>query len=255
MSLPKISVVIPAYNCSNYLKDCIESVEAQKHIDFEIIIVEDGSTDDTFDLAKKLQANSSLTKNRFFVYQNDRNLGNGITTHKGFVAAKGDYIARVDADDMLAYNALYEVSHFLENNPFVDLVWTLYESMRPDGKEVRKGKRCHQNRPKTQKEVIIQNLTHFSTFHLAATRTRSYFEKMTHWDTMPRLATDYAYILQNMFNSQMRRVDHVAYYYRSGVPDSLSSQAEQAIVTRIQRQLAIAKAINLGIIDKNQFFR
>lgn len=251
MSLPKISVVIPAYNCSNYLKDCIESVEAQKHIDFEIIIVEDGSTDNTFDLAKKLQANSSLTKDRFFVYQNDQNLGNGVATSKGFVAAKGDYIARVDADDMLAYNALTEVSHFLDNNPEVDLAWTLYETMQPDGLGLRLGKRCHQNRPKNQKEVIIQNLHHFSTFHMTATRTRSYFEKMAHWNAMPRIATDYAYILQNMFNTQMRRVDHVAYYYRSSVTNSLSSQPEQAQVAATHKQIAITKAIDLGIIDKN----
>ncbi len=98
----KISLVIPTYNCGRYLYDAIDSVIKQEYKDFEVIIVDDGSTDSTKDLVAEWQKKYPRLV-RYF-YQN--NLGPGMARNKGIKEAKGEYIAFLDADDTLEEKSL-----------------------------------------------------------------------------------------------------------------------------------------------------
>ncbi len=89
MAQPRVSVVIPAYNAGRYLRECLQSIKQQTYKDFEIIVVDDCSTDDTFKIAQEEGA---------IVARNDKNLGQGPTRNTGIKLAKGEIIANTDSD-------------------------------------------------------------------------------------------------------------------------------------------------------------
>lgn len=92
--MPKISVVMPVYNGEKYLREAIDSILNQTLSDFEFIIINDASTDKTEEIIK------SYTDNRIKYLKNEKNLGVAGTLNKGLDVAKGEYIARMDADDI-----------------------------------------------------------------------------------------------------------------------------------------------------------
>jgi glycosyltransferase involved in cell wall biosynthesis len=89
-----VSVVMPVYNASQYVAQAIESILGQTHSDFEFIIVDDGSTDESASIIQ------SYDDPRIIFVQNQENLGIVKSLNKGLYLAKGKYIARMDADDI-----------------------------------------------------------------------------------------------------------------------------------------------------------
>jgi glycosyltransferase involved in cell wall biosynthesis len=111
MNAPEISIVLPAYNCESFLKEAIESLLNQAFKDFELIIINDGSTDKTEDVIK------SFTDPRIIYLKNENNSGLVYTLNKGIDAAKGKYIARMDGDDISLPTRLVRQKAILDENP------------------------------------------------------------------------------------------------------------------------------------------
>lgn len=93
-----ISVIIPTYNVAEYIEEGLQSVLDQTYPCFEIICVDDGSTDKTVEIIKKIQERHPQ---KIFLFQNDQNRGATYSRNKGLAIAKGDYIQFFDADDLL----------------------------------------------------------------------------------------------------------------------------------------------------------
>lgn len=98
---PEISVIVPAYNAGRFLDDCLTSVAKQEHSVFEVIIVDDGSTDNTGAIAARFAEGDK----RFRVIR-QANKGVGAARNAGLEASKGGYILFLDADDTLLPGAL-----------------------------------------------------------------------------------------------------------------------------------------------------
>ncbi len=109
MSSPQISIIIPAYNAEKIIGKCLESLFAQTHKDFEILVVDDGSTDDT------LQALEPY-KNRIIVIS-QANGGAPAARNKGFLASKGPYVLFSDADIIWRPDALEKLFNALKKAP------------------------------------------------------------------------------------------------------------------------------------------
>jgi hypothetical protein len=113
---PRVSVVLAAYNGERFLGSAIESLLNQTFRDFELIVVDDCSTD------KTPQVLSEFTDERMRVIRNERNLGIAETTNKGLAAARGEYIALQDHDD-LSWPTRFECQvAFLNSHPQVGMV-------------------------------------------------------------------------------------------------------------------------------------
>lgn len=113
-SSPRVSVVIPLYNCERYIGEAIESVLAQTFRDFEIIVIDDGSTDGS---AKAVHRFGDAVR---YVYQ--PNAGVSAATNRGVAAARGDLIALFDNDDVWLPSKLERQVTFLDQHPSCDLV-------------------------------------------------------------------------------------------------------------------------------------
>ncbi len=90
-----ISVIIPFYNAQNFLAEAINSVQSQTYIHWELLLINDGSTDRSTDIAKEFAERDSRIK----LLSLSRNAGAGVSRNLGTTKATGDYIAFLDADD------------------------------------------------------------------------------------------------------------------------------------------------------------
>lgn len=103
-----ISVIVPLYNCDKYIKECLESLLQQTYTNFEIIVVNDGSTDNSENIVKQFQ-DEKIT----IINQENRGLFH--TRISGLKAAKGDICMFLDADDILNKEALETVQEYFTN--------------------------------------------------------------------------------------------------------------------------------------------
>lgn len=128
MKAPKVSVIIAVYNGQPYLEQAIASV-LQQGVPLELILIDDGSVDRTWEIIQqaKMQAPEQIV-----CLRNEQNLGVAKTRNRGIEAAKGDYIAFLDADDWWAPDKLKKQLNLLERTGAV-LCCTGRELMRPDG--------------------------------------------------------------------------------------------------------------------------
>jgi glycosyltransferase involved in cell wall biosynthesis len=115
-----VSVVMTAYNAGKYIAESIESVLNQTYSNFEFIIIEDGSTDNTFEIIQDF----AKRDNRIRVIRHDSNKGLSYSRAEYLVEAKGKYVTVVDADDVIFPEKIAKQVSFLDLNPSVYLVGT-----------------------------------------------------------------------------------------------------------------------------------
>ena len=127
---PKISVVMPAYNAAEYLDEAIRSILNQTFRDFEFIIINDGSTDDSISILDKQQKLDS----RIRVYHQE-NQGMIAALNRGCRLARGKYIARMDADDISLPGRLEKQLKYMERHPQIGILGTWIYSIDKNGFE------------------------------------------------------------------------------------------------------------------------
>jgi glycosyltransferase EpsE len=118
--MPKVSVIMSVYNCEDSIKSSIESIKTQTFEDWECIICDDGSTDNTLSILNI----STKDDKRFILIRNDENCGLGASLNRCISMAGGEYLARQDADDISLNTRFEEQLTFLEDNPDVTVVGT-----------------------------------------------------------------------------------------------------------------------------------
>lgn len=128
---PKISVVVPCYNAHRYLRDTLDSVRAQSFVDFEIVLVDDGSGDaETLAFLAALEPDIRLVRKP--------NGGLSSARNAGFAAARGVYVLPLDADDQIAPDMLARCAAALDADPTLDYVHTQIDVFGDESGVVRK---------------------------------------------------------------------------------------------------------------------
>lgn len=117
-----ISIIIPVYNKEEYLNDCIKSVVYQDYHDIEIIIINDGSQDNSASIIKKW-----VEKDTRIQYISQENKGVSFTRNRGISMAKGEYIYLLDADDFLEKNAISKLVYYAESTKADIIIGNFYE--------------------------------------------------------------------------------------------------------------------------------
>ncbi|RLG10818.1 hypothetical protein DRN73_06905 [Candidatus Pacearchaeota archaeon] len=150
MNNPKISVIIPAYNEEKYIEQAVNSVLSQSIKDFEIIIINDCSTDKTKEIIDNLSKKDSRVK----PIHHKINKGRCGAVNTGIDNAKAEYISFLDADDFMIQNRLKQESEFLDNNPEIDMVYGDLVVLYEDGNLARKTAIKFKKNPK---EILIES--------------------------------------------------------------------------------------------------
>lgn len=142
MAYPKLSVIVPAFNVAAFIAEAIASVRAQTLSDFEIIVIDDGSTDGTLEIVEEIQAKDAPDAQPIVLLK-QRNRGQNVARNLGLGAARGDYIAFLDGDDRWLPRKLERHAAMLDARPDLDLTYSSYRFINDAGQEIGIGPRGH----------------------------------------------------------------------------------------------------------------
>ena len=119
--IKKISVLMPAYNCGKYIREAVKSVLSQTFTDFEFIIIDDGSTDNTETIIRGFS-------DKRIIYHKTGHRGTASALNYGISKCSYDWIARIDADDLNIPSRLEKQVQYLAKNPDIDILssWSVY---------------------------------------------------------------------------------------------------------------------------------
>lgn len=152
---PLVSVILPTYNNQQLLESSVWSVLTQDFTDFELIIINDGSTDNTKQIIEKLQQKDSRIK-----LLNQENQGIVASLNRGLKAASGDYIARIDGDDQWLPHKLKTQIKIVTEQPEVILVSGGVERIDTQDRPIGFGFSCHSDEDIKRTMVITNPLVH-----------------------------------------------------------------------------------------------
>lgn len=127
-----VSIIMPSYNTGNVIAESIASVLAQTYTDWELIIVDDASTDNTDEVVKKFTEPAEVCSSKIRYFKNDHNSGAAISRNRALREARGKWIAFLDSDDLWAPAKLEKQIAFMEKNGYV-FSYTRYSEMDENG--------------------------------------------------------------------------------------------------------------------------
>ena len=239
--MPKINVIIPVYNYGKYLRQAIQSVLSQQFDDYEIIVINDGSTDNTAEVLREFESHPKI---RLITHK--KNQGLVRSCHEAIEASTGEYIVRLDADDYFDENALLVLSNVLDNNLEVGLAYPDYFLISEEGKVLD-----HVRLPKVGEEVKLLDLPANGAGTMFR---RSCYEAVGGYDLSLRLEDNYDLWLKFLNRFKTYNVNLPLFYYRRhGANMTLNS--EKILEARryikqsfVAKELKGAKPKALGII-------
>jgi len=181
LNLPLVSIVIPVYNCARYLKAAVDSVLNQDYPNIELIVLDDGSTDETRSILKSLG-------NRFH-WESHANMGQSATLNKGWDMAKGELLGYLSADDTLLPNAVSTSVTILAQHPEAVLSYCDYYLMDDSSKVTKRF-----STPDYDYTAMVSHT--LCPPGPGVIFRRQAFLKAGHWDTRLRQVPDYDYWLR-----------------------------------------------------------
>lgn len=137
--MPQVSIIVPSYNRAEFIPATLDSILAQSFKDFELIFVDDGSTDNTETILSKYTAQDPRIK-----YIKQANSERAIARTHGLQKAQGQYLALVDSDDIWYANKLEKQIEVLEAKPEIVFCYAAVNRINLDGKRVKTAPRQHQ---------------------------------------------------------------------------------------------------------------
>jgi len=180
--MPKISVIIPAFNAENTLEETLNSLSTQTYRDFEVIVVDDCSSDRTSEIASKFSALFSIR-----VLVNLENSGVSKSLNRAIVNSDSMYIARLDSDDIAHAQRLEVQMKFLNESPRIDVCGSdmhLFHSIKAGAFSIH-------IQPKTDSAIKTRLLQQNSISHPSVLLRRSFFTDVGLYDATYDYAEDY----------------------------------------------------------------
>ncbi len=204
-ALPKISVVTPSYNQGDYIEDTIKSVLGQNYPNLEYIVMDGGSTDQTFDVLRKYE--DRLT----WISEPDN--GQSDALNKGLRMVTGDVVAFINTDDVYEPGALLTVGQFFAQNAQADWVTGKCRNVGTDGQEIRKAITHYKNfwlRLGVQRLLFVLNyVSQPATFW-----RKEALEKVGLFDESLHYAMDYDYWLRMLGTYRLHFIDQYLARFR-----------------------------------------
>jgi glycosyltransferase involved in cell wall biosynthesis len=228
--MPKVSVCIPTYNRMDYLVETLESVFTQSYRDFEVVIVDDGSTDGT----RQIFEQKSFPVNIRYHWQ--ENAGDAAARNSLIDLARGEYISFIDSDDLLMPKALEKMVSVMDSEPEDLIVYGGYIRIDEHGNTIDKNKRKLYNGNITKhlfQDIIVH--TCGSLFPRKALVDHGGF------DTSLRVCSDYSLWLQLSLKYKFRFIDCPTFKRRRhgsnlSVPSYLNRLTELQVLERFYHE-------------------
>ena len=199
-----ISVIVPVYNVEEYLEECLESIRKQTYQDIEVILVNDGSTDDSQAICEHF----CQTDKRFRLI-NQENQGQSIARNRGVAESTGELIVFIDSDDIVKFDLLSQLKKYMSDG--IDIV----ECDRTEAIQcLNEEKKDIHVKEFDSNEALYQCFNHgVSWSPVAKLYRRKIVEKVPFLENL--IYEDfYTGIVSLKYIHKMRKIDYIGYYYR-----------------------------------------
>jgi len=198
-SKPKISVIITAHNYGRYLSECLDSVLKQTIDSCEIIVVDDGSTDNTDEILKKYEEHIDK-----IIKLNGS--GVAVASNEGIRNSSGEYVIRLDADDYFVENILQILLHNIEHNDGLGMVYPDYYVVNEEGDILE----CRRYGKPKEEEKLLER----TPLGSCALFRRSCYDEIGGYDCDLRFEEDYDFWLKFIKRFKIKNIDIPLFYYR-----------------------------------------
>ena len=203
---PRISVIMSVYNAQLYLEEAIESILNQSFSDFEFLILDDCSVDNSINILSKFTSRDARVK----VFKNKENLGLTKSLNKLILLSKGEFLARMDADDISLVDRFKEQINFFDTNPDIDIVGAFSQDISEIGEVI--GERTV---PVSHKDIIalLPKLNPLS--HPTVMMRTSEIRKIGGYDERFRTSQDYHLWFKAIGNGyKINNIPKILFQYR-----------------------------------------
>jgi glycosyltransferase involved in cell wall biosynthesis len=186
---PKVSIIMGAYNTEAYMRKAIQSILKQTYENFEFIIIDDCCTDGTMAIVQEYK------DPRIIIVRNEKNIGLTKSLNIGLAKAKGEYIARMDADDIAMPDRIEEQVQFLQTHPDIGVVGTWADIIDPKDNVIGEIKYATDDATIRKNMVARNQFIHPSTMYrrIAIEATGPYSEEF-------KTAQDYEFCARMLTN-------------------------------------------------------
>ena len=246
---PETTVVITCFNYGHYLEGCLRSVLDQTYGDYEIIVIDDGSTDSTPEVMKAFSGLSNLR------YIRQENFGQAKAKNRGIKSARGRYVAFLDADDRWERDKLERQVRLFEN-PAVGVVYSLARLIDDEGAPLDLHYSGEYLKPRSGKVSRWLFLDNFVWFSSSVVR-RECFEKHGIFDESLKMGIDWDLWLRISTQCEFDFVDEPLLLYRMGHSGQMSKNVEirQQCSDRIMENFLkkYPGAVNAETVREGQF--
>jgi glycosyltransferase involved in cell wall biosynthesis len=210
----KVSILIPAYNRRDFIVDAIKSCVVQSYDNIEIIVYDDGSTDDTVGVIKRFLKNTSVeNKNKIKLIEGKENHGVGFARNVLLDSIEGKYACWLDSDDLVPIDRIKTCIDFMENNPETDIVYSNIQWFHTVGKHIGYGNIIRPDVSRYSKNEF-SSLSHNST--CATAFFKSDLKEFRFLEGLNLGGEDSLWLWELIKSDKIiKQIDKVLYYYRS----------------------------------------
>ncbi|MBU0468981.1 MAG: glycosyltransferase [Candidatus Omnitrophica bacterium] len=215
---PKVSIILPSYNGSKFIKRSIDSCLRQSYCNIELIIIDDGSTDNTLEISR------TFRDKRMGIISTGRNLGIVESLNIGFNFASGDYLTWTSDDNYYSLDAIKIMANILNKTRSVDFVYSNYSVIDENGDFIKKGK--------VKKPALLDIDNYIGGCFLYR---RSVYEKVGKFNKDAFLVEDYEYWLRIRKNFNMKMLNDNLYTYTMHSGSITAKHKTEAIQQQVER--------------------
>jgi len=203
---PLVSVIMPVYNAEKYILDAVNSIRNQTYQNWELILVEDGSTDHTLEVIQKIK------DPRIILKKNKCNKGIAYTTNLGISISKGKYIALLDDDDIALPMRLEIQTDYMESHPEIDILGGKSFDIDENGKIIKYGQTPRNNPQYIKAMLLFRNVDFYNG---TAMIRREFIEKYNLFYLEECLGMqDFKFYIESSKKGNISSVDEYVLKYR-----------------------------------------
>lgn len=245
MNEPLVSVLLPSYNAASHIEEALRSIMEQSYRHLEIIVIDDGSTDDSVDIVREL----AQTDSRIRLIRNKENQQLARTLNAGLQAATGKYVARIDADDIALPMRIEKQVAYLEAHPEIGIVGTFIEVFND------RGKRRKSRLPVSDEKIRAYLYTYSPFFHPTVMIRRECLDRhQLRYDPQYRIGQDHAFWVDILKHSKGANLPEILLKYRLGggsitATSNRDRSERRKILSMIYKKVLASNGIELSSED------
>jgi len=234
--MPEVSVIIPSYNHAAFLRECLDSIFAQTFQDFEIILIDDGSTDGSVELAQQI----AIQDPRLTVHVNEQNLGTYGTQARGLEMAQSPYVAIMNSDDLWEPTKLQKQVDLLHRYPDKPLCYVLGWMVDQTGIPITDND-VHADWPTTEVQDPLPYLLYENRILASGVLWR---KEAVRFETTCRYSGDWVALLEAALQSPVLCISERLTFWRQHENNSYLVSPKQA-----QEEIRVREAIRSQLSD------